>query len=280
VSWLRERALWLATAEASTRPAALMRIGLVLLLWVRYAKSFILFTKLDPAYIGIGASFWLSTTLLFFGVFSRLSATWAGVTTMAGIYFFLGYERGMEPFTHHHTYLLCISPLLLALTPCGGSYSFDRWWALRSADAAGEPPPPERGPLWGQYLIAFQIAMIYLWGAVDKTNAAYLSGERFEHYLMALYFGSDYPKWSGFAPMCTFLAVSSVVLEYALVPGLFLRRLQPLLIPIAMIFHAIIYYTMPVGTFTLNMWLFYIAFIHPDVVHDFIDRMSGHSVSS
>jgi len=257
-----------------------MRMGLVLLLWTRYAKSFMAFQKLDVPYVLIGVSFFLSTTLMFFGVFSRLSAAWAGLTMLVGVYFYLGFWQDMEPFTHHHTYLLCFGTFLMALTHCGRSYSVDRWWAVRAAVAAGEPPPPERGPMWAQHLIAFQLAMIYLWGAYDKTSMAYLSGERFEHYLMLLYFGSDYPQWAGFASLCTFLAVSSVLLEYALAFGLFFRRLQPVLIPAGLMFHAIIYYTMPVGTFSLTMGLFYLAYIHPDAVHRLIDMLSGYPVKA
>ena len=272
LGWLIDR---IGRDEGSTRTVALFRIGMPLIAWVRYGSSFTLFKKLDPEYAFLGLNFWLSTLLLLFGVASRFSAAWAGATLMGGVYFWLGFEKGVEPFTHHHTYLIGMATCLLVFTPCGRSLSFDRWWALRREARGGRPAPPERGALWGQRLIAFQIAMIYLWGAYDKCHAAYMSGERFEHYLMYLYLGSRYPKWEGFPYLADFLAWSSIIYEYLLAVGLWFRRLQPWLIPSAIVFHAVIYYSFPVATYSVTMWLLLLSFIHPDAVHRFLDDMLG-----
>ena len=68
---------------------------------------------------------------------------------------------------------------LLALSPCGRSFSWDRYRALAQARDARDIPP-EYGDLWPQRLIALQLAALYFWAAVDKTNWSFLSGERLE----------------------------------------------------------------------------------------------------
>ena len=57
--------------------------------------------------------------------------------------------------------------------------------------------------------------------------------------------------------------------------GLWFRPALRWLIPIGMGFHAILYIFLPVGTYTLNMWLLYLAFLDPDAVHRMLDRLPG-----
>ena len=171
------RAFWRKTVdfflyqEGSTRPAALMRIGLVALIWTRYASDFLLFRNLEPYYLLHGISLFVATTLLFFGAWTRIAAVWTAIT-LVSFYYYLGFAKGIEPYTHHHTYLLGISACLLALSPCGASYSWDRWRALRRAEKAGAPAPLERGPQWAIRLIALQVTLIYFWSAFEKCNPA------------------------------------------------------------------------------------------------------------
>ncbi len=269
---------YLVHEEGSTRPAALIRMGLVALIWTRYASDFLLYQNLEPYFLLHGVSLFVATTLLFFGAFTRVAAVWTAVT-LVSFYYYLGYAKDMEPYTHHHTYVLAISAVLLALSPCGKSYSWDRWRALARAEASGEPPPSERGPQWALRLMALQVSLIYFWSGFDKCNPAFLSGERMEHYTMYLYLGSDYPKSVLFHPTMVLLAWSTVALEFGLAFGLWWKRAQKFLIPFGMIFHALLYVLLPVGTYSLNMWLLYLAFLDPDAVHRFLDRLSGVSSS-
>jgi len=260
--------------EASTRPAALIRMGLVVLIWTRYASDFLLYQNLEPYYLFHGVSLFVATTLLFFGAFTRFAALWTAAT-MVSFYYYLGFEKGIEPYTHHHTYVLAITAVLLALSPCGKSYSWDRWQSLKKAELAGEAAPLERGPQWALRLMALQVSLIYFWSAYDKCNPAFLSGERMEHYAMYLYLGSDYPKSALFHPAMVMLAWTTIALEFSLTFGLWWRRIQKWLIPLGMIFHGLLYVLLPVGTYSLNMWLLYLAFLDPDAVHRFLDRLSG-----
>lgn len=261
-------------AEGSSRPAALIRMGLVVLVWTRYAEDFLLYKNLEPYYLLHGVSLFVASTLLFFGAFTRLAAIWTAAT-LVSFYYYMGFAKGIEPYTHHHTYVLAITGVLLACSPCGKSYSWDRWRAVVRAEESGQPLPDETGPQWALRLMALQVSLIYFWSGFDKCNPAFLSGERMEHYAMYLYLGSDYPKSALFHPAMVGLAWSTVFLEFALAFGLWWKRAQRVLVPFGMFFHAMLYVLLPVGTYSLNMWLLYLAFLDPDDVHRFIDRISG-----
>ena len=127
--------------------------------------------------------------------------------------------------------------------------------------------------MWGLSLLAVQISAIYLWGTYAKLTTAYLSGERFEHYTMYLYLGSDYPDWPGFHALMLVLAWSAVVIEPVLAIGLFFKRARPYLIPAGLLFHAILYWTLPVGVFSVTMFLCYLAYLDPDAFHRWLDRL-------
>ena len=59
-------------------------------------------------------------------------------------------------------------------------------------------------------------------------------------------------------------------------PILFARYL---LLP-GLAFHAVIYCTLPVYTFSATMVVLYLAYFDPDDVHGFIDRLQGRSSAS
>lgn len=68
---------------------------------------------------------------------------------------------------------------------------------------------------------------------------------------------------------------ATIALEYSLIGPLVPRIRNWVIIP-GMLFHAAIYVSLPVATFTLQMWLLYLAFFDADRVHRFIDELSGH----
>lgn len=260
--------------EGSTRPVALIRLGLVPLLWSKWGGDFLLYLDKPLHQQLVGLSFYLSTPLLFFGVWTRFAAAWAGLTLLA-IYYWIGHVDGVEPYVHHHTGLLALATALLALTPCGRSLSFDRWFALRRARGRGGAAPPEHAPLWGQRLLALQVSVLYFATTWDKLTPPFLSGVRLQHHFMYLYLGSNYPAGSWYPVLCQVLAVTTVILEGALAVGLWIPRVRRVVLPLGMLFHGILYVTLPVSTFSLTMWLLYLAFLDPARVHRFVDTLVG-----
>ncbi|BCM18915.1 HTTM domain-containing protein [Mesorhizobium sp. J8] len=263
---------WAAETEGSSRSSALIRIGLAMLFWSRWAGELLLYIDQSPAGLFLAANFFVATALLFIGYHSRAAAVWTGAVGLA-MYYCFGFQLGREPWTHHHTYLLAVAALLIALTPCGRSYSLDRYLAVIRAERAGVPPAAERGNLWGLRLIVVQLSVLYFFAAFDKTNYAFLSGARLEQILLWYYTGSDYPP--GLAWPATMVSVAVVVLEYCLALGMPFRATRRYLVLPGLAFHAIIYLTLPVYTFSATMALLYLAYFDADAVDKVLARLQG-----
>lgn len=265
---------WLLWSEGSTRTVGLIRMGLVALLWDRFAADQLFYRADDAVELAISATFFVATTLLFAGIWTRFSAA-LNAAVMLTIFVFLGHVRDVEPYRHHHVFLLVSSSVLLALTPCGRSFSLDRAWALYRQHGRGGAAPPERGPLYGQRLMAMQISAVYLWATWDKLTPGFLSGERLQHILIDRYFTSDPVTLPGFETFCLVGAIGTVAVECMLAVGLWIRRIQVPVMVFGALFHAMLFVLLPVGPFSLNMILLYLAFLDPAVVHRAVDRMVG-----
>lgn len=263
---------WAVDTEGSSRSSALIRIGLAMLFWSRWAGELLLYMDQSPAGLFLAANFFVATALLFVGYHSRAAAVWTGFVGLA-MYYHFGFQLGREPWTHHHTYLLAVAALLVALTPCGRSYSLDRYLAVIRAERAGLPPPAERGNLWGLRLIVVQLSVLYFFAAFDKSNHAFLSGARIEAIFLWYYAGSDYP--AGLAWPATIVSFGVVALEYCLAFGLPFRATRRYLVLPGLAFHAIIYLTLPVYTFSATMALLYLAYFDADAVDKVIARLQG-----
>jgi len=258
--------------EGSTRPVSLLRIAIALLMWSRYAgHTAHPALAHTPDIIALNVLFWVSTTAMLLGFQSRWAAGLAGVAGLAQFYW-QGLHLGVEALHVHHVYTLGITAALLAATPCGGSFSVDRWLALRRAESRGEAAPPEWGPLWGQRIIAVMVCVMYLGTAYEKSYWHYLNGNAMEMAYTTLYLGSDVPM----PPVAKALtaASSGVVwaLEWLLPITLWFRRFRWVSIGLGVLMHAGMYILIPVATFSLTMCGLYLMFLDPDEVHRHIDR--------
>ena len=257
---------WGLCYRDSTRSVGLIRIGLVLLIWSRWAGELILCRDIRLSAILLNSAFFLLTGLMCVGLWTRASSM--GTAIIISIMFVM-----RESWHHHHTFLLIISTLFIALTPCGRSYSLDRWLALRRARKSGLSPPPEIGNLWGLRLIAIQLSMVYFWTAYEKLYWGFLSGARMELLVYNYYAGYDYASIPGFSVLCFIAAITTVILEFSLAFGLYIPKLRKYLMPAGIVLHVLFYILLPIHTFTLTMILLYLAFIPAASVHRFIDSM-------
>ena len=269
--WLDERVL---SFQGSTRPVALMRILLVFIIWTKFASGMRAFSHLEPVSIVVGILFFLGSTAMLLGWKTEWATGFTGALLMF-VYYYFGYGRGHSVWVHHHVYLLAVSTCVLALTPCGKSWSMDRLESVRRAEEQGVDPPLEVGPLWATRILGFQVSMVYFWGAVDKTEWVFLDGTRMQQSAMYLFFGSDYPPFPGFAAFMALTAVIVVGLEYVLAIGLWIPRFQRVLIPTGLLLHALFYYLIPVATFSVTMAVLYIAYLDPAIIAKLTDRMAG-----
>ena len=266
---------WAVDTEGSSRSSALIRIGLAMLFWSRWAGELLLYRDQSPVGLFLAANFFAATALLFVGYHSRVAAVWTGAVGLA-MYYYFGFELGREPWTHHHIYLLVVAVLLIALTPCGRSYSLDRYLAVMRAERTGLAPPAERGNLWGLRLIVVQLSVLYFFAAFDKSTYAFLSGARIEDIFLWYYAGSDYPAIPGLAWLAMIVSLAVVALEYSLALGLPFRATRRYLVLPGLAFHAIIYLTLPVYTFSATMALLYLAYFDADAVDKIIARLQGN----
>jgi hypothetical protein len=258
------------TAEGSSRSASLLRIGLAILVLDRFAPGMQLGKQSEPRALLLMLCYWTGVCALLIGYRSQLAAAISALTLGASVRY-LGGVLHQDVFRgHHHVYLLLSALGCLAFTPCGRSYSLDRWRQLER----DLPLPPERGPTWALRLMAVQLSAVYFWGAFDKTSAGWLSGAKLESQLLATVFDSDPPSFAGWHALLAVAAVFTALLEYALALGLWFRAGRRWLIPLGIAFHLLIYATMPVSIFSALACMLYIAYVDPDDVHAAIERLS------
>ena len=222
----------------------------------------------------LGVAFFVLTSMMLVGY--RAQAACAGVALMLmTMHFWMGHGYGHPGWTSHHIYILVVSVSLLALSPCGHSYSWDRYRALAQAQNAHEVPP-EYGDLWPQRLIALQLAALYFWTAVDKTNWLFLSGQRLEHAFTWAYTGRILEPLISLGAVLSVAAIVVVVVEYFLAFAIFVRRWQAFVLPIGLALHAAFYVLLPVNTYSATVMVLYLALLDPDAVHRFLDRIQGY----
>lgn len=253
--------------EGSTRAIGLLRIGLALLLWACWANELMPYRWQEPRYWLAGAAFYLGTTAMLVGFWTRISTAFTAVVVGVLVFGF-GYYDGQHAWIHHHTHLLAHATILLALTPCGRSFSLDRWLARRRGWVA-----PEVGPLWAVPLLALQASAVYFFSAIDKTTLRFLSGDHLRGIVAVYYTGSDPIDLPGFDVLLVLASVGVVALEYVLPFALFVPRLRRWAVPVGLVLHGLFYVLLPVGTFSLTMIVLYLAYLDPSAVHRAIDRL-------
>jgi hypothetical protein len=267
---------WGAAYEGSTRSAALLRIALALIVWVRFADEVAFFQASDPANLLFGSTLLLVAGTALVGFHSRLSLALLATLLALG-YVVFGGALNVPGWLHHHVYLLVAAAALLSLTPCDRSYSVDRYRALRRAEALDETAPAEHGNLWGLRLIGLQLSAIYFWAAWDKTDWAFLSGQRLEQTLVWVHSGRPLEEWLLWPPFLVAASVLVVAVEYFLAVAIHIRRWQWLTLPVGVALHVGFYLFLPVQTYSITMVALYLALIDANTVHRFIDRMEGHA---
>jgi hypothetical protein len=264
---------WGAEAQGSTRPLGLMRIAIAIIILVRFGNELSLYQGESFSFLLLGIVFFALTSMMLVGY--KAQATSAAVAlTLAFMHFYMGRIGGHPGWESHHVYLLVVSTGLIALSPCGRSYSWDRYVALRKARGTYEIAP-ERGDLWPQRLIALQLAALYFWAAVDKTNWPFLSGERLQQAFIWSYSGRILEPLISAGPLLAPVATFVVVVEYILAFAILIRRWQRLILPAGLALHATFYLLLPVNTYSATVMVLYLALIDPDAVHNGLDRIQG-----
>jgi len=264
--------------EGSTRSLALLRIGLGLALWSRFARDLMPFRSFEhPDRVAVSVVFYLGTFGMVAGWFTPVAMTLTSASLAVLVWYYGGTPWDVEEYTHHHVTMHMLTTFWLTLTPCGRSLSVDRWLAVRRAEAAGAEPPPEWGPTWGRYLLALQVSTLYFWSGIDKVDSSYWNGAALQHIVMRYYTGAALPDEPWFVGLCALAGTITIVLELVLFWGLFVPRLRPPLMAAGILLHLLFYVLIPVNTFSVMMVTLYLAFLPPDTVHDALERLMGRT---
>ena len=271
---------WGADAQGSTRALGLMRIAIATIVFVRFANEVSLYQGDSLSFVLLGLAFFGLTSMMLVGFKAQAACTGVAITLMT-MHFYMGKVHGYPGWSSHHIYILVVSVCLLALSPCGRSFSWDRYRALAQARDARDIPP-EHGDLWPQRLIALQLAALYFWAAVDKTNWSFLSGQRLEEAFIWSFTGRALEPLISLGAILAVLSIIVVVVEYFLAFAIFVRRWQAFVLPLGLALHAAFYVLLPVNTYSATVMVLYLALLDPDAVHRFLDRMiqnhgQGHS---
>ncbi len=264
---------WGADACGSTRPLGLMRMALAIVVFVRFGNEVSLYQGDSASFVMLGVAFFGLTSLMFVGYMAQAACAGVAVMLMT-MHFYMGHVLGQPGWASHHIYILVVSVSLLALSPCGQSFSLDRYRALLKGEDA-----PEEGPLWAQRLMALQMAALYFWTAVDKTDWAFLSGQRIEQAFTWTYTGRVLEPLLAMGVLMPILAIIVVLVEYFLAFAIFVRRWHGFVLPMGLALHATFYVLLPVNTYSATMMVLYLSLLDADAVHRVLDRIQGHGLS-
>jgi len=269
---------WAVAYEGSTRSAAILRICLPYLIWGRWARNHIFYETVgDPLHFVFSVGFFVGGAMMLIGLYTRFSVAVVALV-MSVWHLYYGHELGISKAI---TSVNLWTPVVaLMFTDCGKSLSVDRWLAVRRARREGRPLPSERGNVWGLRLIAWQLSMMYFWAAFDKTDMHWLSGARMERYWTHWYGTSDPPTQWWFRPMILCASIGTTILEYILCFALWFRVGRRWLLIPGLLFHFLIYITLPAFTIGFQVMVCYLAFVPVDQFRRWSDDLLGVDTES
>ncbi len=159
----------------------------------------------------------------------------------------------------------------LAVSPCGRACSLDRLFRLRRGEETG----PEEVPLYGQRLVAFNVALIYF-----TTIWAKLFGEKWRNGTatwyparLAEFYRFPVPKFANDLPMVYVTTYGTMAVEFSLATLVFFRPLRKYVLLAGVLLHAFIEYSMNIPLFSFLMISAYVCFFEGEEVADYCRRL-------
>lgn len=119
---------------------------------------------------------------------------------------------------------------------------------------------------------------LYFWTAYDKTGWHFLSGDRLEAIFIWAHTNRPFEAILDIPHAAMAAAIVVVVVEYFLASAILIRRLHWIAVPTGLALHGAFFVILPVNTYSVSMMVLYLAVLHPETVHRFIDQMHGERV--
>lgn len=272
-----EKIAEIVSYEGSSRSSALLRIFLAMTALYRFwfedsgMRALYQYSQYADLWYWIFVN---AAVLMLLGLFSRLSSAVTAIVIFI-MYYYYGRYHGYNLWINHHIYFLAISIAMLVLTPCGRSYSLDRYLensSLFKLDNNLSGLPEEKGNLLGLQLIVLQLVVMYFFAAIDKLEWIFIDGTRLQHIYMATYSGALLPASYSFKIILSIISIFVVLLEFVLVLLIFKRFRKWLILP-GLLFHGLLFMFLPVSIYSINCMICYLAFFDADAIHRIIDKL-------
>jgi hypothetical protein len=246
----------------------------------------------DPTWMAVAHGVILVIMLLFtLGICTRITSV---LTWMAA----LSYIQRAQTTLFGMDTMMNILLVYLMIGPSGAALSVDRliarWWALRKARLANQPPPPWEAPRpsvtanFAIRLIQIHFCIIYMSSGLSKLQGGSwwngtalwgtMANPEFAPLNIALY--EDLLRWLSqhrflWELVTTGGVVFTLVLEIGLPFMIWVPKLRWVMIIAAVVLHTGIALTMGLTTFGLFMLCMILAFVPAETVHWFLQALRG-----
>jgi hypothetical protein len=279
MTWMRlvqEKVERFGLEQVSSRSLALVRILTCLDIIFEFASPWVSHRMDDQLEILVLTWIvFLSNWFVLVGYRTRIASVFL-LLSFGVLQIYYGQYLGMKHFRQPVQVFQVIT--VLALAPSGRSLSIDRALEVRRAKREGRAPPPEQISHWVLDVLAVEVAAIYMWAGLDKTDAAWFRGERMEHYYMYWYGGSDSLVYTPHIhDISVVMAWATTILEFTLAFGLLFRRTRYYVVWGGFVLHIGILFYFAVTYFSMMMMTVLIACIPPQWVHNFISLIGQDS---
>lgn len=200
----------------------------------------------------------LSALFIAIGLFYRFSI----MATVLG----LGYVLLLDKTNYfNHTYFLLLICLLMSFIPANGALAVDNRIKTNTKKS--------HVPGWMLGILMFQVAVVYLYGAIAKLSV----GDWFAGEPMRTYMGlaSDFPGIGAFFLKESWVQLftwSIFLIDLLIVPFLLLKRTRLVAFVIATLFHFIQAVFFEMGMFPWIMMLATTLFLAPDWFRDLLEK--------
>jgi vitamin K-dependent gamma-carboxylase len=173
----------------------------------------------------------------------------------------------------NHQYLICILSFIMIFVPAHRALSLDAALRprLRSSTA----------PAWALWLLRFQIAVPYFFGAIAKFNADWLLAAQPMRIWLAD--RTDFPivgRWFTEPWVAYFMSWSGFLFDLLFIPLLLWRRTRPFAFAFAFIFHLTNYRLFHIGVFPWLMLIASLIFLPPETLGRMLRRLLGPRTDS
>ena len=223
---------------------AFARIVLAGVVWSEYASYFLPYRDLSGYHLFTGLVFYATSLALMLGWRARASAFLLGLLLL-WLKIYDGQVLHAPHFTHHYETLLALLVCLMGFTPCQLYFSFDRALGKRTVDS---------DQTWFLPMFRGLLSSVYLFAAIAKTSYGSVTGVRLYMTLADGYFSSMLPPFDLSWPMLV-LSWQVILIELFFSFAIWNKNLARRSFPLAIGFHALLFITLPVATFSLLMIL-------------------------